>query len=59
MLYLVCQFEIRILPFLFDFFELKERPRTRKTNSQSKLLYDTLRDCVSVTICRLYATIVM
>ena len=38
MLYLACQFKIRTLPFLFDFFEIKERaPIRRKNNSQRKV----------------------
>ena len=53
---LVCQFKIRTLPFLFNFFELKERARIRrKINSQRKVfICDALRDLVSVTIWSLY-----
>ena len=56
MLCLVCQFKIRMLPFLFDFFELKERAHIRrKINNQRKLfIWDALRDLLSVTIWCLY-----
>ena len=46
MLCLVCQFKIGTLPFLFDFFELKERAHIRrKINSQRKVyIYKYIRN---------------
>ena len=41
MLCLVCQFKVRTLPFLFDFFELKQRAHIRRKQiAKEKCLYE-------------------